>query len=88
MNSKSLLDEIDVFISKNQLSILNKEKIIRYVIAFYKTKKILAEILQTSKLTLNTKDEDLFHDPHDDALGKCAEITLSLKNEDDGQIWQ
>lgn len=60
MKNESLLDEINIFISKNQLSILNKEKIIRYIIAFYKTKEIFAEILQTSKLTLNTKDEDLF----------------------------
>lgn len=35
-----------------------------------------------------TKDEDLFHDPRDSDLGKCAEITIALTNsENRGQVW-
>ena len=56
---------------------------------FYKVQKTTNRYVNYQDLDFLriTKDEDLFHDPHDDALGKCAEITLSLKNEDDGQIW-
>ena len=35
-----------------------------------------------------TKDEDLFHDPKDPVLGKCAEITISLTtDEEDSKTW-
>lgn len=35
-----------------------------------------------------TKDEDLFHDPKDESLGKCSELTITLKNDDsEDQSW-
>ena len=51
---------------------------------FYKVKKSTNRYVNYQDLDFLriTKDEDLFHDPKDSELGKCSEITISLKNEE------
>lgn len=57
---------------------------------FYKVKKSTNRYVNYQDLDFLriTRDEDLFHDPKDPELGKCAEITVSLKNDDENsQTW-
>ncbi|WKM74734.1 AAA family ATPase [Klebsiella oxytoca] len=51
---------------------------------FYKVKKSTNRYVNYQELDFLriTSDEDLFHDPKDPNLGKCSEITLTLKNEE------
>lgn len=51
---------------------------------FYKVKTSTNRYVNYQELDFLriTSDEDLFHDPKDQELGKCAEITLTLKNEE------
>lgn len=56
---------------------------------FYKVKKSTNRYVNYQDLDFLriTKDEDLFFDPKDDELGKCAEITISLTNDDEELTW-
>ncbi|HDI3174731.1 TPA: ATP-binding protein, partial [Vibrio cholerae] len=57
---------------------------------FYKVKKSTNRYVNYQDLDFLriTSDEDLFHDPKDPELGKCSEITLTLKNdEEEGGSW-
>lgn len=57
---------------------------------FYKVKKSTNRYVNYQELDFLriTTDEDLFHDPKDPDLGKCSEITLTLKNEEEaGNSW-
>ncbi|MEI7185013.1 AAA family ATPase [Pectobacterium carotovorum] len=57
---------------------------------FYKVKKSTNRYVNYQELDFLriTSDEDLFHDPKDPSLGKCSEITLTLKNEEeDDNCW-
>lgn len=57
---------------------------------FYKVKKSTNRYVNYQDLDFLriTKDEDLFHDPRDPELGKCAEISISLINDDEeAQTW-
>lgn len=57
---------------------------------FYKVKKSTNRYVNYQDLDFLriTKDEDLFHDPKDPDLGKCAEITIALTSDDDiPQTW-
>lgn len=60
---------------------------------FYKVKKSTNRYVNYQDLDFLriTKDEDLFHNPKHPDLGKCAEITISLINDDgdnsDAQTW-
>ncbi len=53
---------------------------------FYKVKKSTNRYVNYQDLDFLriTSDEDLFHDPKDPELGKCSEITLTLKNDEEG----
>lgn len=53
---------------------------------FYKVKKSTNRYVNYQDLDFLriTRDEDLFHDPKDPELGKCSEITLTLKNDEEG----
>ena len=58
---------------------------------FYKVKKSTNRYVNYQDLDFLriTKDEDLFHDPKDPELGKCAEISISLTNDDEeAQTWE
>ncbi|MEI9534886.1 ATP-dependent nuclease [Moellerella wisconsensis] len=58
---------------------------------FYKVKKSTNRYVNYQDLDFLriTKDEDLFHDPTDPELGKCAEISISLVNDDEeAQTWK
>ncbi|PSJ45251.1 hypothetical protein C7H85_11385 [Zobellella endophytica] len=57
---------------------------------FYKVKKSTNRYVNYQDLDFLriTSDEDLFYDPKDAELGKCSEITLTLKNEEgDDEFW-
>lgn len=57
---------------------------------FYKVKRSTNRYVNYQDLDFLriTKDEDLFHDPKDLELGKCAEISISLTNDDEeAQTW-
>ena len=57
---------------------------------FYKVKKSTNRYVNYQELDFLriTSDEDLFYDPKDVDLGKCSEITLTLKNEEEeGHSW-
>lgn len=57
---------------------------------FYKVKRSTNRYVNYQDLDFLriTKDEDLFHDPKDPELGKCAEISISLTNDDEeAQTW-
>jgi ABC-type Mn2+/Zn2+ transport system ATPase subunit len=57
---------------------------------FYKVKKSTNRYVNYQDLDFLriTKDEDLFHNPKDPELGKCAEITIALTNdEEEAQTW-
>ncbi len=56
---------------------------------FYKVKKSTNRYVNYQDLDFLriTKDEDLFFDPKDTELGKCAEITVSLTNDDEDITW-
>lgn len=57
---------------------------------FYKVKKSTNRYVNYQDLDFLriTKDEDLFHDPKDPDLGKCAEITVALTSDGDiPQTW-
>lgn len=57
---------------------------------FYKVKKSTNRYVNYQDLDFLriTSDEDLFHDPRDPELGKCSEITLTLKNDEEaGGNW-
>ncbi|GAC28621.1 ATP-dependent nuclease [Brumicola pallidula] len=57
---------------------------------FYKVKKSTNRYVNYQDLDFLriTKDEDLFHDPRDPEIGKCAEISISLVNDDEeAQTW-
>lgn len=57
---------------------------------FYKVKRSTNRYVNYQDLDFLriTKDEDLFHDPKDPELGKCAEISISLTNDDEEvQTW-
>ncbi|MFA0476893.1 ATP-dependent endonuclease [Vibrio breoganii] len=57
---------------------------------FYKVKKSTNRYVNYQDLDFLriTKDEDLFHNPKDPNLGKCAEITIALTSDDDiPQTW-
>jgi len=56
---------------------------------FYKVQKSTNRYVNYQDLDFLriTKDEDLFHDPKDAELGKCAEITIALINDDEGTTW-
>lgn len=57
---------------------------------FYKVKKSTNRYVNYQELDFLriTSDEDLFHDPKDPTLGKCSEIILTLKNEEEhGSSW-
>lgn len=57
---------------------------------FYKVKKSTNRYVNYQDLDFLriTKDEDLFHDPRDPELGKCAELSISLVNaEEIAQTW-
>ena len=53
---------------------------------FYKVKKSTNRYVNYQDLDFLriTSDEDLFHDPKNPELGKCSEITLTLKNDEEG----
>ncbi|MCX2843049.1 AAA family ATPase [Microbulbifer thermotolerans] len=55
---------------------------------FYKVKKSTNRYVNYQDLDFLriTCDEDLFHDPKDPELGKCSEITLTLKNIDGNNV--
>ncbi|HEM8051115.1 TPA: AAA family ATPase [Enterobacter hormaechei] len=58
---------------------------------FYKVKKSTNRYVNYQELDFLriTSDEDLFHDPRDPNLGKCSEITLTLKNEEENdKSWE
>ena len=58
---------------------------------FYKVKNTTNRYVNYQDLDFLriTKDEDLFHDPKDPELGKCAEISISLVNDDEeAQTWK
>ncbi|MDO6672110.1 AAA family ATPase [Cobetia amphilecti] len=50
---------------------------------FYKSSKSTSRYVNYQDIDFLriTKDEDLFHNPKDSSLGKCAEITISLPND-------
>lgn len=56
---------------------------------FYKVKKSTNRYVNYQDLDFLriTKDEDLFFDPKNTELGKCAEITVSLTNDDEDITW-
>lgn len=57
---------------------------------FYKVKKSTNRYVNYQDLDFLriTSDEDLFHDPKDPGVGKCSEITLTLKNDEEaGGSW-
>ncbi|MBQ0719962.1 MAG: AAA family ATPase [Gammaproteobacteria bacterium] len=57
---------------------------------FYKVKKTTNRYVNYQDLDFLriTKDEDLFHNPKDPNLGKCAEITIALTNDDENaETW-
>lgn len=57
---------------------------------FYKVKRSTNRYVNYQDLDFLriTKDEDLFHDPKDPELGKCAEISISLTSDDEeAQTW-
>lgn len=56
---------------------------------FYKVKKSTNRYVNYQDLDFLriTKDEDLFFDPKNTELGKCAEITVSLTNDDENITW-
>lgn len=55
---------------------------------FYKVQKSTNRYVNYQDLDFLriTRDEDLFHDPKDPELGKCSEITLTLKNIDGNNL--
>lgn len=56
---------------------------------FYKVKRSTNRYVNYQDLDFLriTKDEDLFFDPKNTELGKCAEITVSLTNDDEDITW-
>src|SRR5690554_4823504 len=56
---------------------------------FYKVKKSTNRYVNYQDLDFLriTSDEELFHNPKDPELGKCSEVTLTLKNEETGDSW-
>lgn len=80
----SIFEAIHLWEKCYQTYILSSRK------GFYKVKGTSNRYVNYQELDFLriTKDEDLFHDPKDETLGKCSELTITLNNNDaEDQCW-